>query len=112
MAAPGMHGDICRTLLQRQAGLRIPDLPPESWLVDRTRAGRQVEYPKARLYGDYSTARRALQDAKECVAYDEPAQALECAERAITLAIAFRDSIAGRIAEGEQIWGRAPAEAV
>lgn len=74
--------------------------------MDRTRAGRQVEYPKARLYGAYSSARRALQDAKECVAYDEPEQALETAERAITLAIMFRDSIAGRIAEGEQIWGR------
>ncbi len=78
--------------------------------MDRTRAGRQVEYPKARLYGDYSSARRALQDAKECVAYDEPGQALETAERAITLAIAFRDSIAGRIAEGERIWGSAQAE--
>ncbi len=78
--------------------------------MDRTRAGRQVEYPKARLYGAYSNARRALQDAKECVAYDEPEQALETAERAVVLAIEFRDSIAGRIAEGEQIWG-VPAEA-
>lgn len=78
--------------------------------MDRTRAGRQVEYPKARLYGAYSSARRALQEAKECVAYDEPEQALETAERAIALAIAFRGSIAGRIAEGERIWGSTPGE--
>jgi hypothetical protein len=44
------------------------------------------------------------------VAYDEPDKALETADRAIALAKAFRDSIAGRIAEGEQIWGSAPAE--
>jgi 6-phosphogluconate dehydrogenase (decarboxylating) len=80
--------------------------------MDRTRAGRQVEYPKARLYGAYSSARRALQDAKECVAYDEPEQALETADSAIALAVAFRDSIAARIVEGEQIWGSAQAEAL
>src|ERR1700686_1005649 len=61
-------------------------------------------YRESRLYGAHSSARRALQDAKECVAYDEPDQALETAERAIMLAIAFRDSIAERIAEGEQFF--------
>ena len=74
--------------------------------MDRTRAGRQVEYPKARLYGAYSSARRALQEAKECVPYAEPEQALETADNAIVLAVAFRDSIAARIAEGEQIFGQ------
>jgi hypothetical protein len=101
---------MLRDRLPRQTGPTVSALPPESCLVDRTRAGRQVEYPKARLYGAYSRARRALQDAKECVAYDEPDQALETAEQAIALAITFRDTIAGRIAEGEQIWGSRQAE--
>jgi hypothetical protein len=76
-----------------------------SGLVDRTRAGRRVTYTKERLHSNHSKARRALQDARECVKYNEPDKALEAADRAIILATEFRNSIAGRIAEGEQIWG-------
>jgi hypothetical protein len=46
------------------------------------------------------------------VAYDEPEHALETADRAIALAVAFRDSIAARIAEGEQIWGNTQADSL
>jgi hypothetical protein len=79
--------------------------------MDRTRAGRKgIAYPKRRISEDYSKTRRALQEARELVDIDEPQEALATAREAVTLAKRFRDSIAGRIAEGERLWGTSQEE--